>query len=47
MNELLLLLQTILRASGKVVFVDVFENRKEIWFNYGDKTYKLKLSVVE
>lgn len=28
-------------------FVDAFEDRKEIWFNWRGKTYKLVLSEID
>ncbi len=48
MTELLYLLSLALKTLEELSFVDVFENRKEIWFNWNDgKTYKLILLAVE
>lgn len=48
MNDLLFLLAEALKAFQIFEFVDTFENRKEIWFNWNDgKTYKLILLAVE
>ena len=48
MTELLYLLSLALKTLEELSFVDVFENRNEIWFNWNNgKTYKLIWLAVE
>lgn len=45
MTTLLYIISNLLRVDD-FSFIDVFENRKEIWFNWRGKTYKLVLSEI-
>ena len=46
MITLLNIIANLIKNNDRISFVDTFENRKEIWFNWDGKTYKLVLSEI-
>ena len=47
MEKLLIIILENLKLIQELSFFDIFNNRKEIWFNYNNETYKITLEKID